>query len=450
MNSKMLLKGNILKGILLFAVPLFFSQLFQTLYNTVDTVIIGYYLGENSLAAIGSTTSLFDLIVGFCVGCGNGFGIIAAQNFGAGNEKGLRKSVGQSLILSTCIGLVISVAAWLALPVILHLLNTPPEIFQEALAYIRFIVMGLLITVYYNFAAGMLRAVGDSVTPLVILGISCFLNIFMDIFCILVLKMGIVGAAFATVLAQLISTVICLIWVLKKKRLLVPDKEDYKVDKPLMKELLFQGLSMGFMQSIVAIGTVILQSAINTLGTLIIAAHTAARRLQMILSMPIFAIMTSVITFVSQNKGANQYQRIITAIRETDWIFIGYSIFMTICVIFFGKTFISWLTGSNNPEVLNTGAMYMRINVPFYWSLGILCSLRSSLQGLGKKIVPVMSSVIELVGKILFTYLIIPGTGYTGVCWCEPIIWVFMMIFLMIMYMKLDTFKAQGLKPKLL
>lgn len=444
-----LLEGKISRSILLFAVPIFFSLLLQTLYNTVDTVLVGHFLGEGPLAAMGATTALFDLIVGFCTGCGNGFGIIAGQNFGADDKAGLKKTSAASLVLTLIIAVILSVLFWACMPMLLHWLNTPEDIFADALTYIRIIVAGLIITAYYNLAAGMLRAVGDSMTPLVILAISSALNIVLDVLFILGLHMGVAGAAYATLLAQLISTAVCLVWILKKKQLLVPQKPDYKFEKHLVAELLEQGLSMGLMGSIVAIGSVILQSAINQFGTLIIAAHTAARRVYMILGMPLFALQTSLVTFVAQNFGAKQYNRIVRGIQTSSRMAIVYSIFVTILAWLCADWLIELISGSRAEEVLYNGALYLKINCPFFFALGILCNLRSSLQGLGYRIVPVVSSVIELAGKMVFTWLIIPKTGYIGVIWCEPVIWVLMMLYLDWAYMRNDTLKSKNLHPKL-
>lgn len=445
-----MLEGKILRALLLFAVPIFFSQLFQTLYNTVDTVLIGYYLGEKPLAAMGATTALFDLIVGFCVGCGNGFGIIAGQRFGARDEAGLKKTVAQSLLLSLLIGVLLSGLALAVLPGLLRLLNTPQDIFTDALTYISLITQGLLITVFYNLAAGMLRAVGDSITPLIILAVSCVLNIGLDIFCILVLKMGVAGAAVATLAAQGISTIICILWILVRKRLLVPGAADFKVDLELDGVLLAQGLAMGFMSSIVAVGTVILQSAINSLGTLLIAAHTAARRVYYILAMPMFAMMTALATFTAQNTGASQYDRVVEGVSQTNRFSVVYCLVLSILVFFSAGWMITLLTGSTNPVIVSSGAAYLKVNIPFFFALGILCNLRSTLQGLGYKTAPVISSIIELAGKIIFTYMIIPKFGYTGVIWSEPIIWCFMMIFLATMYLRLNLFVEKDLEPTLL
>lgn len=446
MKQVSLLKGGITRGLLLFAVPIFFSLLLQTLYNTVDTVLIGYFLGDTSLAAMGAVTALFDLIVGFCTGCGNGFGIIAGQNFGRRDHQGLKKTMAASIVLTFVIGLVISAAFWMMMPLLLNLLHTPAEIYADALTYIRLIVAGLLVTAFYNLCAGMLRSVGDSVTPLIILAISSVLNVILDTFCIVVLHMGVAGAAYATLAAQLISTIVCVWWIVRKKRLLVPARSDFHLERDLVQELLSQGLAMGLMGSIVAIGSVILQSAINRQGTLIVAAHTAARRVYMVLAMPMFALMTALVTFVAQNTGANQYERVVLAVRNANRLCVYYCIGCTVVVYLCQNWLIALISGSSTKEVLEWGTRYLRINTPFFFSLGILCNLRSTLQGLGYKTAPVISSVIELLGKMVFTWLIIPKMGYLGVCWCEPIIWVVMMLFLAWAYVRLPLLKEKQLK----
>lgn len=445
-----LLEGKITRNLVLFAIPIFFSQLFQTLYNTADTILIGYFSGAQSLAAMGATTALFDLIVGFCTGCGSGFGIIAGQNFGAANYKELKRTVAQSILLSLAIGLILGALALVFLPAILQLLHTPADIFDQALTYIRLIILGLLITVFYNLCAGMLRAIGDSLTPLLILALSCAINVVLDIFCILVLNMGVAGAAIATLAAQLISTLVCIVWIMKKQPLLVPGKEDFVPEAQLVWALLAQGLSMGFMSSIVSVGSVILQSAINQLGTLLIAAHTAARRMYMILAMPMFALMVALASFVAQNQGARQYDRIGQAVVSINRLAVVYCILLSGIVFLCAPWLIALLSGSREAVILEAGAMYLRINIPFFFALGILCNLRSSLQGLGYKIAPVCSSVIELIGKILFTWLIIPIFAYVGVCWCEPIIWCCMMFFLMLVWKKNDLLRSHGVVPRIL
>ncbi len=426
MKSYSLLEGNIVKGLLWFAIPLFFSQLFQTLYNTVDTVLVGHFLGDTSLAGMGATTAIFDLIVGFATGAGAGFGIVAGHYFGAKDESGLKKSIASSIILSALISFILTVTAYLFMPDLLHVLNTPQDIFAESLSYIQVIVLFMTITVFYNLIAGMLRAVGDSLSPLIFLFISCVINVILDVLFITQFHFGVAGAAYATIIAQFISTLISLGYILTKKRILVPSLDSFVYDKELIKDLGGQGLSMGFMMSIVSLGTVILQAAINSLGTTLIAAHTAARKCASIIMMPIASVSTASSTFVAQNKGAGQYERIVAGVRSSCKIGLVIALICSVVVVPFNQNIIHWMSGSTDPVVLQNGGKYLMINTPFCTVLALLLILRNALQGLGKKVVPLISSVIELVGKFLFSFLLIPLLGYDAVIWSEPLIWVAM------------------------
>lgn len=448
MNDTYLLKGSIARGIALFALPVLFSQLFQTLYNTADTVLVGYFLGENSLAAMGAVAALFELIVGFCNGCGNGFAIIAGQKYGAGDKKGLRKTVAMAFCLSLSIGVLLSVFFTFFVPVLLHWLNTAPEVYTDSLHYIQIIIAGLLITIFYNFEAGMLRAIGDSVTPLIFLALSALLNIGLDYVMILGFGLGVAGTAYATLISQGICSLLCLVWILKGRRMLVPLKEDRQFDKPLVIALLEQGLAMGLMSSIVSVGTVILQSAINQMDLNIQAAHAAVRKMMSIFVLIPGALFTALSAFTAQNTGAGQFERIVKGIRLGNQFAIVYSMMLTGFAMFFSEAVVQLFSGSSQPEVIANGAMYLKINLPFYFALCILCNLRSCLQALGEKTVPVISSVIELTGKLLFTWLVIPHTGYVGVCWSEPVIWVLMMLYLGYNYKRAGC--LQGYEPRVL
>lgn len=428
MKNHSFLEGSITKGLLLFALPLFFSNLFQQLYNTIDTVLIGHYLGDNSLAAMGSTAAIFELIVGFTMGIGVGFGIITSRYFGSKDEDKLKKSVALSIILGIVISLILTIVSYFLLPTLLEVLQTPKAIFNEALGYIQLIALFLCVTTFYNLSAGMLRAIGDSFTPLIVLFIASIINVVLDIVCITQFNMGVKGAAIATIIAQIISTIICFYAIYKKAKLLIPKKRHFTWDKEMTTDLLAQGTSMGMMLSIVSIGTVILQSAINGLGTTIITAHTAARKITSLATLPIGTLATSISTFVSQNKGAGQYHRIRKGVKIANLMSSIYSIFITIIIFFTANIFVSMMSGSTNNVVIETGAFYLYTNVPFFIVLGPLLILRNTLQGLGKKVVPLISSIIECVGKIVFTTIFIPILKYTGVAFCEPIIWILMTI----------------------
>lgn len=427
LNTKTdLLKGNILKSLLIFAIPLFISNLFQQLYNTADTMIVGHFLGDTSLAAIGACSAVYELLIGFALGIGNGMSMVVARSFGAGDERLLKRAVAGSLIIGAGITVVIMIISCIFLYPLLEVLHTPEEIIEESYSYIFVIVMCVGVMFAYNLLAGLLRAIGNSVMPLVFLVISSVVNIGLDILFITQFSMGIRGAAVATVIAQGFSSLLCLIYILWKAKILIPQKEHFRIEGRLYKELAGQGLSMGVMVAIVSAGTVILQFAINELGYLIIAGHTAARKLNSFCTMPLMTMALATSTFVSQNRGANQRERIIKAVRYSNWISVLWAAVITVILFFAAPVLVKFLSGSSEAVVIENGAMYLRINAPFYSVLGILLTMRNSLQGIGKKIVPLISSVIELVGKIVFVIFFIPILGYFGVIICEPIIWCLM------------------------
>lgn len=427
LNTKTdLLKGNILKSLLIFAIPLFISNLFQQLYNTADTMIVGHFLGDTSLAAIGACSAVYELLIGFALGIGNGMSMVVARSFGAGDERLLKRAVAGSLIIGAGITVVIMIISCIFLYPLLEVLHTPEEIIEESYSYIFVIVMCVGVMFAYNLLAGLLRAIGNSVMPLVFLVISSVVNIGLDILFITQFSMGIRGAAVATVIAQGFSSLLCLIYILWKAKILIPQKEHFRIEGRLYKELAGQGLSMGVMVAIVSAGTVILQFAINELGYLIIAGHTAARKLNSFCTMPLMTMALATSTFVSQNRGANQRERIIKAVRYSNWISVLWAAVITAILFFAAPVLVKFLSGSSEAVVIENGAMYLRINAPFYSVLGILLTMRNSLQGIGKKIVPLISSVIELVGKIVFVIFFIPILGYFGVIICEPIIWCLM------------------------
>lgn len=421
-----LLKGNILKSLIIFAIPLLISNIFQQLYNTMDTMIVGNFLGDASLAAIGACTAVYDLLVGFALGIGNGLSIVTARSYGSKDEKLLKKSVAGSVIIGIFVTIIIMIVSFLFLFPLLKFLNTPEEIINESYSYISTLTLCVGVMFAYNLAAGLLRAIGNSIMPLVFLMISSILNIVLDIFFITVLGMGIFGAAVATVIAQGISAVLCIIYIYKKNPILIPSKEDFNVGKELYKELLGQGLSMGFMLSIVSTGTVVLQTAINNLGYLIIAGHTSARKLFSFCMMPVATISLSLATFVSQNKGADQGERIRRAVRYGNILALSWAIIISVILFFGAETMVKILSGSSESVVIENGAKYLIINAPFFCVLGVLLNLRNALQGIGKKVVPLISSIIELFGKILFVIFLIPSLKYFGVILCEPVIWCFM------------------------
>ena len=423
-----LTKDSILKSLIVFSVPILISKIFQQLYNTMDTMIVGHILGDTSLAAIGACTAIYDLLIGFALGVGNGLSIVVARNYGARDDNLLKKSVAGSLIIGLLLTIFIMVISAIGLYPLLQLLDTPKNIIDEAYSYISFVTFFVGVMFAYNLLSGLLRSIGNSFMPLVFLIVSSILNIGLDLLFISSFNMGIKGAAVATVIAQGISALLCIFYIAKKAKILIPKKKHFTFDKVLYLELAGQGFSMGFMMAIVSSGTVILQRSINGFGDLVIAAHTTARKLFAFFSMPLSTLSMALSTFVSQNRGANKINRITEGIKIGHIISVAWTILATIFMLLFARPLVSLISGSTNEVVLYNGARYMIWNVLFFAPLGILLNLRNALQGLGKKIVPLISSVIEFLGKIVFVWLFIPKLGYFGVILCEPIVWCLMCI----------------------
>ncbi len=420
------LQGSILKGLIMFMIPLLISRIFQQLYNTVDTKIVGDYLGEEALAAMGAGSAVYELLIGFSLGIGNGLGIVAARSFGTGDRTLLKRSVAGALVIGAGLSVAIALLSGVFLMPMLRLMNTPEEIIEQSYSYVSTLLLFVGVMFAYNLFAGLLRSIGNSIAPLVFLILSAVLNIYLDILFITEFHMGIKGTAVATVLAQGISAVLCLIYILWKCRILIPSWSHFKFDADLYKELLGQGLSMGFMSAIVSTGTVILQSAINELGYLTIAGHTAARKVNSFCMMPVGVVGMALSTFVSQNRGANQWERIRKGVRYANFLCLFCGILLMAILYPGAPALIAFISGSEEAIVLDIGTRYMWFTAPFYAILGVLFNLRYSLQAIGKKLLPLVSSIIEFFGKIVFSMLIIPHLGYTGVILCEPVIWCLM------------------------
>lgn len=432
-----LIDGPILPTLLSFAFPILLSNIFQQLYNTSDVMIVGRFLGQKSLAAVGATSAIFDLIVGFAVGVGNGMGIIIARNYGAKNDDQLRKSVAATAVIGVILSLFVISIGVVGLYPLLQFLGTPSAIIAQSYLYISTIVNGVAVTFDYNLCAGLLRAVGDSLAALYFLIIAAVLNILLDLYFITQLHLGVQSAGIATIIAQSFSALLCFFYIRKKVPFLPPNRNDFVWDQRLYQDLISQGFTMGLMSSIVSIGTVILQSAINKLGMTIISAQISARRIMSFALLPMAAISTSMTTFTSQNFGAKQFRRIQKGVKQACLLSFVWSIIVAILLFFTSPFLTSLISGSTNPNLIANASLYLQISSCFYPVLGCLLILGNSLQGIGRKLTPLISSFIELTGKILFVFFIIPHTGYMGVILCEPLIWIPMTLQLIIIYRKI-------------
>lgn len=433
-SSLDLTKGPITKQLIWFGLPILISNLFQQLYNTADTMLVGYFLGEEALAAVGATGAIFELIIGFALGMGNGMGIVVARHYGAKDQEAVKKSVAAALVIGLVISSLIMLIGAFGLYPLLELLGTPSQIIDQSYAYISTIMMAVLITFTYNLGAAFLRAIGNSLTALYFLIFSALVNILLDTIFITQLGLGVRGAGLATIISQGLSSGLCLLYIYRKCPVLWPDKTHFKLELPMVKDLLGQGLSMALMFSIVSVGTVILQTAINGFGTILIGAQVTARRVQAFFMLPMTALAASAATFTSQNLGARQIGRIGAGIRQASLMTVGWGLLAALVLNLWGRDLVALISGSSQAELLAAGRSYLAFSSLFYPVLGVLFLLRNSLQGLGQKLTPLVSSLIELLGKLIFTLVIIPRLGYWGVILCEPLIWVPMTIQLYFAY----------------
>ena len=417
-------EGNILKNLIYFAVPVLIGNVFQQLYNVADTAIIGNILGDNALASVGASTPVYNLMIGFANGLTNGFAIIIARYFGADNEREMRKSVSLTYILSAIIAVILTLSGIAFLHPLMKSLKTPDEIIGDTESYMRIIMMFSAVTIAYNMLAGMMRAIGNSKAPLYFLVISTFVNIGLDILFVKGFEMGVAGAAYATVISQGVSVILCFIYVMKKCNFLIFRKTDLIFDRELLSDLASTGLSMGLMYAIVSVGSVILQGAVNSLGTSTITAHTAARKIDDIFMLPLSTASMSASTFTSQNFGAGKMDRVKKGIKYSILIAFAWSAFSVLVVLLFRRPLIVALTGTTDKTVISTASQYIIWNVSFFFVLSVLIILRSSLQGVGRKLVPVSGSVMELLLKVLASLVIAPQLGYFGICILEPVIWL--------------------------
>lgn len=416
--------GKPLGLIIVFAFPLFLSNFFQQVYNLADTAIIGHILGDHALSSVGSVSTIYNLITSICFGMSSGFSIMIAQHFGAHNEKMLKKSIASTIKLSIYVAIVMTVICLVFLKDFMHLINVKASLFDEAYQYIFVITAGLSVTILYNMLSSVLRALGNSVLPLIFLVISSIINVVLDIWFIGGLDMKIAGAAYATLLAQLISVVLCAGYIWFFNRDIVPSKEDFASDFTLMRDMGLSGLAMASMFAIVSLGTVILQSGINNFDDDIIAAHTMARKISEILMMPISTLSATMVTFCSQNYGAGKMKRVLNGVIITIIMGCGVSLLEMGVIRVLGKAIVVGLTGTESITIIDTASRYLNINLNFYFPLVILCVLRSSLQGIDRKGVTLFGSALEMVCKILVVMYFVPLYKYDAIIYCEPITWI--------------------------
>ena len=427
-------RGNPARLIISFMLPVLAGNIFQQFYNVVDSVIVGQFLGVNALAAVGSSGSVVFLVWGLVTGLTSGFSVILAQQFGAGDKKGLCRYEGASVWLCGVIGILMTVILMLGLNPILRLMNTPDEIFGETRAYLGVLFAGILITFAYNMLAGMLRALGDSKTPLLFLVIASILNIVLDIVFILYCNTGVAGAAYATLIAQAVSALLCVRHIAKKYEILKISRQDIHCSVSSAKKLLNVGIPMGLQFSITAIGTMIVQAALNGLGPVYIAGFSAAGKIGNIATQPFPSLGVAMATYTGQNMGARRFDRVKKGVSAGFAICMVCSVITGAAVYLFGPYMMKIFASGESGQMIEYGVEYLKISAWFYPPLSLIFLYRNTLQGLGDGLVPMLGGVFELAARFGAILVLAEPFGYTGICFSDPAAWVMALIPLVPVY----------------
>ncbi len=417
-------KGSPFGLIIRFVIPMLLGNLLQQLYNVADASIVGRFLGPQALAAVGATASVQFLILGFCLGACSGFCVPIAQRFGAGDHERMRRLLYNSILLTAMIALTATVFCAVFCNGILRILSVPDDIWSDTYAYILVIFLGIPFTLLYNLAAGVLRSVGDSRTPFLVLAVSTVSNVILDIFCIAVLKWGCAGAAIATIVSQAFSGILCTWVIIKKYDILHIRAAERRADRRAMQQLLVIGVPMGLQFSITAIGSMVLQSANNGLGSMYASAFTAAARVKGFAMCPFDAIATGVATFCSQNYGAGNARRIRTGYRLGVLMAVVYGIVSGIFLATLGRTVCLLFLSAQETQILDAAQLYLREGGIFFWILGLLNVSRITVQGLGYTGRAFFSGVMEMIARIGLVALFVPTYGFTAICFADPAAWV--------------------------
>lgn len=432
--TKDLTEGKPLKLLLNFAVPLLFGLLFQQFYNVIDTMIVGKFLGSEALAAVGSTGSVNFLVIGFCMGICNGFAIPVAQQFGAKKEVELRRFVANAAWLCIVFSVIMTALTTILCRPILEIMRTPSDIIEQAHNYIFIIFAGIPATFLYNMLAGIIRSLGDSKTPVYFLALSSIINIILDIVFIYYLKTGVEGAAYATVISQLVAGVCCFFFMKKKYEILKITKEEWKFNSHYSMILCGMGIPMGLQYSITAIGSVVLQTAVNSLGTVYVSSMTAACKIGGFFCCPFDALGSTMATYGGQNVGAGKIDRLGKGLKSCIMLGAIYSAIVLVVYIFFSPQLSVLFLDSGEVELIANTKLYLIINGIFYFPLALVNIVRFMIQGIGFSSFAIFAGVFEMIARAVVGFVFVPLFGYTAACFASPAAWILADMFLIPAY----------------
>lgn len=432
--TKDMTEGSPMKLILGFSIPLLFGYLFQQLYNLVDTMIVGQFLGVDALAAVGSTGSINFLIIGFCNGVCSGFALPVAHRFGAKDYKSLRKLWANSIWISGIFAVVMTLVTVILCRWILTVMQTPENIMEYAYQYILIIFIGIPATYLFNLTSGMIRTLGNSRAPLVVLMVSSVLNIAMDLIFILFFHLGVSGAALATVLSQVIAGIICVVYIKKRVTILHLQEDEWRPHKREFMELFNAGVPMGLQYSITAIGSVILQTAVNTLGSAAVASVTAASKISMFIVCPFDSMGATMATYGGQNAGGYKLDRLHKGLGSCVLLGAVYSVIALGIIYFFGTSLLQLFVDAGEIGILNDAQKFLLINGIFYFPLALVNIVRFMIQGMGFGAFAILAGVLEMIARALIGIFFVPRFGFVAACFASPLAWIFADAFLIPAY----------------
>lgn len=423
-------KGAPLRLILTFTLPLLLGNLFQQMYNLVDAVIVGTFLGIDALSAVNASASILFMVINFVIGVCCGFAIPIAQRFGAGDLSRMRRYTANAALLSAILAVMLTVVTALLCAQILTWLSTPENIFAGAYQYLFVIFLGIPCTILYNMSAATMRALGDSRTPFFFLAVSTVINIALDLLFIVVLRLGVSGAALATVIGQGVSGTLCLFFLLRKFTVLALQPGEGKPAWIYMRTLLSNGLPMGLQYSVTAIGLMMLQSAVNLLGDVAVSAYAVVSKVQQLFLCPFDALGTAMATYCGQNIGALAYERIYRGLKQSILVGFAYAALAALILCTLGGSIVTGLFGLTDATVIACARQFLICTSLFYWLLSPLNTIRYSIQGVGFSTFAVLAGVCELVGRGMVSRVVTPRVGFVGICFTDPTAWVAACLFL--------------------
>ncbi len=419
-------KGNIFPILIKFTIPILIGGIFQQFYNMADTIIVGRFIGADALAAVGSTGTIMFLVLGIAQGMSSGFTVLTSQRFGAKDYPGVRKTVANGIELSALVVVAMTVLSLACMKPLLKIMNTPADIFNDAYSYISVICIGIAASVAYNLLSSFLRAVGNSKAPLYFLIFSACLNVFLDLLFIIVFKMGVAGAAWATDASQAISAILCVLYIIRRVKVLTPLKDDWKPDQIIAKKQLGIAIPMALQFGITASGTIVMQAAVNTFGSTAVAGLVASSKVQNVVTQGIMAMGTTMASYAGQNYGNGNIDRIIEGVKKSMIVQILYSVFCSVIVFLFLRQFMGLFfdPGYDMSQLMPWAKIYAYECALFYIPLSLIFVFRNTMQGCGYGVLPMLGGVVELVARLAAAVASMKLHNYYLAAGCDPIAWV--------------------------